>query len=58
MTLLPILDQSHKGWVLQIAKVPFKIRLKTSGLFLQEKKYSVLIQGELLQDKSQNLSEK
>jgi hypothetical protein len=31
MTLLPILDKSYKGWVLQIAKVPFQIRLKTSG---------------------------
>ena len=34
LTLLPILDQSHKGWVLQIAKVPLQISFKHSEPFL------------------------
>ena len=31
---LPILDQSHKGWVLQIAKIPLQISFKHSKPFL------------------------
>ena len=34
LTLLPILDQSHEGWVLQIAKVPLQISFKLSEPFL------------------------
>ena len=34
MTLLPILDQNHKGSVLKIAKVPLQISFKHSKPFL------------------------
>ena len=34
LTLLPILDQNHKGLVLKIAKVPLQISFKQSKLFL------------------------
>ena len=34
LTLLPILDWSHKGWVLQIANVPLQISFKYSEPFL------------------------
>ena len=34
LTLLPILDQSHKGCVLKIAKVPLQISFKNSNPFL------------------------
>ena len=34
LNLLPILDQSLKGWVLQIAKVPLQISFKHSEPFL------------------------
>ena len=34
LTLLPILDHSHKGWVQQSEKVPLQISLKHSGPFL------------------------
>jgi len=30
LTLLPILDQNHKGLVLKIAKVPLQISFKTA----------------------------
>jgi hypothetical protein len=34
LTLLPILDQNHKGSVLKIAKVPLQISFKQSNPFL------------------------
>jgi hypothetical protein len=34
LTLLPILDQNHKGSLLKIAKVPLQISLKHSNPFL------------------------
>ena len=33
LTLLPILDQIHKGWMLQTAKVPLQISFKHSESF-------------------------
>jgi hypothetical protein len=34
LTLLPILDQNHKGSVLKLAKVPLQINFKHSNPFL------------------------
>ena len=34
LTLLPILYQRHKGWLLEIAKVPLQISFKHSESFL------------------------
>jgi hypothetical protein len=34
LTLLPILDQNHKGSVLKLAKVPLQISFKHSNPFL------------------------
>ena len=64
LTPFPILDQSHKGWVLQIEKVPLQISFKHSEPFLAflvnfcPKTFCFVLKGNLMQEKSQNLSGK
>ena len=48
MTLLPILDQNHKGSVLKIAKVPLQISFKHSKPFLAFLKGQLISKGVLM----------
>jgi hypothetical protein len=70
LTLLPILDHSHKGCVVKIAKVPLQISFKHSEpflaflvnfwkkLFTWDNTFCFVLKGNFMQEKSQNLSGK
>ena len=68
MTLPPILNQSHKGWVLKIAKVPLQISFKHSEpfseflvnfrpkIFTWDNTFCFVLYWNLMQEKLQKLS--
>jgi hypothetical protein len=56
------LGQSHKGWVLKMAKVPLQLSFKHSkpflALYLHEEHFLFFLHLQLLKETSQNLSGK